>query len=170
MTPTMNPTTLTPAAVTAPAQKVVGSYPTYQAAEQAVDYLSDHQFPVQHVTIVGRGLHSYEKILGRLTLLKAAGMQALASAVLGALLGWLLGLFDLVNPLVSGALLAMWGALIGAVLGGIGGAIAHALTGGRRDFTSTIAFQADSYEVLVDDAHAHQALQLLTGPGAPARS
>jgi hypothetical protein len=169
MTPTMNPT-LTPAAVTAPAQKVVGSYPTYQAAEQAVDYLSDHQFPVQHVTIVGRGLHSYEKILGRLTLLKAAGMQALASAVLGAVLGWLLGLFDLVNPLVSGALLALWGALIGAVIGGIGGAIAHALTGGRRDFTSTIAFRADSYEVLVDDAHAHQALQLLTSPGAPTRS
>ena len=170
MTPTTYATTPAPPAVTTPAQKVVGSYSAYQAAEQAVDYLSDHQFPVQHVTIVGRGLHSYEKILGRLTLLKAAGTQAAASAVLGTLLGWLLGLFDLVNPLVSGALLALYGALIGAALGAIGGAIAHALTGGRRDFTSTIAFRADGYEVLVDDTHAAQALQLLTSPGAPVRS
>ncbi|GGQ38166.1 general stress protein [Couchioplanes azureus] len=169
MTPTMNTTTPTTAAVTTPAQQVVGSYPTYQAAEQAVDYLSDHRFPVQHVTIVGRGLHSYEEILGRLTLPKAAGMQAAAGALLGALLGWLLGMFDLVNPLVSGAMLALWGALIGAVLGGIGGAVAHALTGGRRDFTSTIAFRADSYEILVDDTYADQARRLLTHPGAPAR-
>lgn len=28
----------------------IGSYPTYEAAQKAVDYLSDNQFPVQHVT------------------------------------------------------------------------------------------------------------------------
>ena len=31
----------------------VGSYPTYAEAQRAVDYLSDQQFPVQQVTIVG---------------------------------------------------------------------------------------------------------------------
>src|ERR1700709_300020 len=31
----------------------IGSYPTYAEAQRAVDYLSDHEFPVQQVTIVG---------------------------------------------------------------------------------------------------------------------
>ena len=36
----------------------IGSYPTYAEAQKAVDFLSDQQFPVQHVTIVGVDLMS----------------------------------------------------------------------------------------------------------------
>jgi hypothetical protein len=159
MTPTLQHTTA------ATAQRVIASYPTYAAAEQAVDHLSDQRFPVEHVAIVGRGLHSYEQVIGRLNWAKAAGYQAAGGAILGALFGWILGLFDLVNPLVSGLLLALYGAITGAVLGAALGAAAHALTGGSRDFTSISAFRADSYDLLVDDTHAQQATQLLTGPG-----
>ncbi|MEH0954675.1 general stress protein [Micromonospora sp. CPCC 205554] len=164
MTPTLAPTTTTPA------QRAVASYPDYAAAQQAVDYLSDQHFPVEHVAIVGRGLHSYEQVTGRLTLAKAAGYHAIGGAVLGALFGWILGLFDLVNPLVSALLLAVYGAIIGAIGGALLGMAAHALTGGRRDFSSIDALRADSYEVLVDDTHAEHAAQLLAAPGNPARS
>jgi hypothetical protein len=161
MTPTPQHTT------TAPAQRVVTSYPSYTDAEHAVDHLSDHGFPVQHVAIAGRGLHSYEQVTGRLTWAKAAGYQAMNGAVLGALFGWILGLFDLVDPLVSGALLALYGAVVGAVTGAILGIVAHALTGGRRDFASISAFRADHYDLLVDDTHADHATQLLAASSAP---
>jgi hypothetical protein len=162
MTPTLESTTA------APAQRAVASYPSYTAAEQAVDYLSDQQFPVEHVAIVGRGLHSYEQVTGRLTLATAAAYHAAGGAVLGALFGWILGLFNLVNPLVSALLLAVYGAIIGAVLGALLGLAAQAVTGGRRDFASIGGLRADSYEVLVDDAHAEHAARLLAAPGAPA--
>ena len=164
MTPILQHTT------PATAQRVIASYPTYTDAEQAVDHLSDRHFPVEHVAIVGRGLHSYEQVLGRLTWFKAAGYQAIGGAVLGALFGWILGLFDLINPLVSGLMLALYGAIVGAVIGAVLGLIAHALTGGRRDFASISAFRADSYDLLVDDPHAEHAMQVLTTtPRAPTR-
>lgn len=163
MTPTLQPTT-------APTKRVIGSYATYAAAERAVDYLSDHNFPVAHVAIVGRGLQSYEQVTGRLTLAKAAGYQAIGGAVLGVLFGWILGLFDLVSPPISGVLLALYGAVAGAILGALLGLAGHALTGGRRDFASISAFRADSYDLLVDDTHADQAAQLLAAPDALAGS
>src|SRR5271155_5086837 len=44
----------------------VGSYPTYAEAQRAVDYLSDQQFPVEQVTIVGVDLMQVERVTGRL--------------------------------------------------------------------------------------------------------
>jgi hypothetical protein len=42
------------------------------------------------------------------------------------------------------------------------GAIAHAMTGGRRDFTTRSTLQAGQYAVTVDAEVADQARQLLT--------
>ena len=44
----------------------VASYPTYQEAEKAVDFLSDHGFPVQGTLIVGVGLRSVEQVVSRI--------------------------------------------------------------------------------------------------------
>ena len=150
-------------------QIVVASYPTYAEAERAVDYLSDHQFPVQRTAIVGRGLSSFERITGRLTIWRAAAQSAAYGAVLGALFGWLFGLFDWVNPLVSGLLLALYGVIFGAVAGGLLGLVGHALTGGRRDFSSVAGMRAESYDVLVDAEVAPQAIHLLDTPTGPGR-
>ena len=89
--------------------------------------------------------------------------------MLGALFGWLFGLFDWVNPLISGLLLALYGAIFGAVAGGLLGLLGHALTGGRRDFSSVAGMRAESYDVLVDAEVAPQAIQLLDAPAAPGR-
>jgi hypothetical protein len=150
-------------------QIVVASYPTYADAERAVDYLSDQRFPVQRTAIVGRGLSSFERITGRLTIWRAAAQSAAYGAVLGALFGWLFGVFDWVNPLISGLLLALYGAIFGAVAGGLLGLLGHALTGGRRDFSSVAGMRAESYDVLVDAEVAPQAIQLLDAPTAPGR-
>jgi hypothetical protein len=146
-----------PSSGTSANHTVVASYSTYAEAERAVDRLSDDGFPVQRIAIVGRGLHSVEQITGRLTMWGAAARGAGSGAILGLLFGWLFGLFDWVNPLISGLLLALYGAILGAVLGAVFGLIGHAMSGGRRDFSSISAMRADSYDLLVDVAVAADA-------------
>jgi len=148
-------------------RRVVATYPDYAQAERSVDYLSDHDFPVERTAIVGRDLEMVEQITGRLTYWGAAGRGASSGAVAGALIGWLFGLFGWVNPLVAGLLLALYGALIGAAVGALVGVIGHALTGGRRDFSSTPGFRASSYDLLADDEVADDAVRVLQEAGAP---
>jgi hypothetical protein len=145
----------------------VAAYRTYAEAERAVDYLSDHKFPVERTAIAGRGLSTIEHVTGRLTFARAAAQSALLPAVLGALFGWLFGLLNWIDPLVSGLLLALYGAIFGAILGALLGLLAHALSGGRRDFTSVSGLKADHYEVLVDVSHADEARALLQAEGGP---
>ena len=42
----------------------LGRYDTYDKAQKAVDYLSDHEFPVQNVLIVGTDLKQLERVSG----------------------------------------------------------------------------------------------------------
>ncbi|GAA1037083.1 hypothetical protein GCM10009557_49630 [Virgisporangium ochraceum] len=71
----------------------VGTYGTYTDAQRAVDYLSDHGFPVQHATIVGTDLRLVESVLGRMTTPRAALAGAGSGAWFGLLVGALLALF-----------------------------------------------------------------------------
>jgi hypothetical protein len=123
-----------------------------------VDYLSDNQFPVEKVAIVGTDLRLVENVLGRLTVGRAAVAGVLSGAWLGLFVGLLLSIFS--NSGWLGVLLAA--VLIGAVWGAIFGAVAHALTGGRRDFTSTRRLEAAQYSVTVAAEQADAARQLLT--------
>lgn len=68
----------------------IGSYPTYAEAQRAVDYLSDQQFPVQQVTIVGVDLMQVERVTGRLTWPKVLGGGVLSGAWLGLFIGLIL--------------------------------------------------------------------------------
>ena len=54
-------------------------YDDYAAAQKAVDFLSDKEFPVQNCMIVGTDLKRVERITGRLT----TGRVALGGAALG---------------------------------------------------------------------------------------
>lgn len=148
-------------------RRIVASYPEYRQAERAVDYLSDNGFPVQSSAIVARDLEMFEQVTGRYGYLSAAGNGAAGGAVTGALIGWLFGLFTWVAPLISWLLLALYGAIIGAVIGAVIGLIAHAMSGGRRDFSSMPNLQAGSYDLLVDSDHADQATNMLSSDGAP---
>jgi hypothetical protein len=139
----------------------LGRYDTYDKAQKAVDYLSDHDFPVQNVLIVGTDLKQLERVTGRLTRRRVA----VGGLVSGAWLGLFVGLiFSLLDTSSNGA--GFVGVLLtvafGAVFGLVWALIGYALTGGNRDFTSVMQVVATQYEVLVEHKFAAQARELLT--------
>ena len=147
----------------------IAKYTTYVEAQRAVDHLSDNQFPVQFVTIVGSGLRMVERVTGRLTYGRVAVAGALSGAWFGIFVGLLLSLLS--DAAFAGVIGAM---LLGAGFGMLFGIISYAATRGRRDFTSTTQVVATEYQVLCLEENAGQAIQLLRqlpggegrGPGA----
>ena len=63
-------------------------YDDYAQAQRTVDFLSDEEFPVEQLMIVGTDLKRVEKITGRLT----TGRVALSGAASGAWFGLFVGL------------------------------------------------------------------------------
>ncbi len=143
-----------------PRGQVVGTYDTYLEAQRAVDFLSDEQFPVQHVSIVGSELKMVENVLGRLTRARAAAAGAASGAWFGLFVGVLLSLFASKNGnsfgLIASAL--VYGAVFGAIFGFVG----HTMTRGQRDFTSRSAIKASSYQLHCTWAEAEKAREVLT--------
>ena len=93
----------------------LGVYDSYDDAQRAVDYLSDHEFPVQDVLIVGTDLKQLERVTGRLTRGRAMGGGALSGAWLGLFIGIMFALFDpngfnLVSVLATVAFGSLFGA------------------------------------------------------------
>jgi hypothetical protein len=157
--------------MSSPAQRPrrsIAVYDDYADAQRAVDHLSDSDFPVERVTIVGQGLRYVEQISGRMTTGGAALIGAAQGAALGALFGLAFGLIFTIDPSPAIALLVLYGVVAGAILGAVFGAITHAATGGERDFTSVPAMQAERYEIVVDEDVADHAAELLRAMGAAA--
>ena len=140
----------------------IGQYDDYAEAERAVDHLSDQEFPVENLTIVGCDLQTVERILGRLNW----GRAALAGLGTGAWFGLLIGLlFAIFAVTASGAGVLIAGGLIwGAGFGAVFGVAAYAFTRGRRDFVSRSRVVPTRYELLVDPQHAERARTVLAGP------
>src|ERR1700719_848776 len=134
----------------------IGSYPTYAEAQRAVDYLSDQQFPVQQVTIVGVDLMQVERVTGRLTWPKVLGGGVITGAWLGIFIGLVLGL---ITANTWGALLT--GVIAGVFFGLITSAVPYAMARGTRDFSSTMQLVAGRYDVLCDPQNAEKARDLL---------
>lgn len=143
-----------------PRGQVVGTYDTYLDAQRAVDFLSDNDFPVQHVAIIGSDLRMVEDVTGRLT----RGRAALGGAATGAWFGLFVGLLLALFAAEAGGLLilVLSGLLYGAVFGAIFGFVAHAATGGKRDFTSRSRIVSQRYELTCEWNHADQARQVLS--------
>src|SRR4051812_2016000 len=110
----------------------IGSYPTYAEAQKAVDYLSDQQFPVEQVTIVGVDLMQVERVTGRLSWPKVLGGGVLTGAWLGIFIGMVLGF--LTGRLFGPEL--MTGLVAGVIFGLISSAVPYAMARGTRDFSS----------------------------------
>jgi len=145
------------AATTGP-MVTVAEYHDYATAQGAVDFLSDNGFPVERTAIVGTGLRLVENVLGRLTV----GRAALAGAGSGAWFGLFIGfLFTLFSSSHWWAVM-LTAIIIGAVWGAVFGAGAHAMTGGRRDFTSRSSLQATTYAIIVESEVADEARTLVT--------
>src|ERR1700741_1058325 len=120
----------------------IGSYPTYAEAQHAVDFLSDQEFPVQQVTIVGVDLMQVERVTGRLTWPKVLGGGVITGAWLGLFIGLILGFF---SPNPWGALTT--GLVAGVFFGLITSAVPYAVARGTRGFSSTMQLVAGPYDV-----------------------
>jgi hypothetical protein len=145
-----------PSLPTPPRGWPIGSYPTYAEAQRAVDYLSDQQFPVQQVTIVGVDLMQVERVTGRLTWPKVLGGGVITGAWLGIFIGLVLGLIttNTVQALITGV-------IAGIGFGLISSAVPYAMARGTRDFSSTMQLVAGRYDVLCDPQNAEKARDLL---------
>ncbi len=136
-----------------PTGLVVGTYDDYEAAQRAVDYLSDQKFPVEHLAIVGTDLRQVERVTGRLTAAKAALGGLASGAWLGLFVGLLLGLFTNEGWLPIIVFSVAWGAVFLAIFAVVG----YFFTGGRRDFTSQSRTIASRYDVYCQHQHAEEA-------------
>src|ERR1700741_3599322 len=134
----------------------IGSYPTYAEAQHAVDFLSDQEFPVQQVTIVGVDLMQVERVTGRLTWPKVLGGGVVSGAWLGLFIGLVLGVLNL--PLMQVLPTAL---VAGVFFGLIPSAVPYAMARGTRDFSSTMQLVAGRYDVLCDPQNAEKARDLL---------
>jgi hypothetical protein len=150
-------------------RKTIASFDRYAEAQRAVDRLSDAGLPVDRVAIVGTGLKYVEQVTGRLTVGRAALRGAAQGATLGGLFGLVFGLVFTIDPSPVLLLLVLYGLVAGAIVGAVLGATFHALTGGRRDFSSLAGIQASRFEVQADDDVADRAADLLRSP-RPARA
>jgi hypothetical protein len=142
-------------------RRAIATFRSYEEAERAVDYLSDHGFPVERSAIIGRDLEYVEQVTGRMTYARAALAGALSGAMIGFLIGWLFGVFNWFNPVVSSFWLVIDGLWFGALVGALLGLVAHALSGGRRDFSAIGGMRANRYEVVVEESVADEAARLL---------
>lgn len=144
---------------TQPKGEEIGSYDNYLDAQRAVDFLSNKEFTVNQVTIVGTDLRMVERITGRRTYATAALQGAAGGAWLGIFFGLMLWLF---TPPGTGFFAVFLPAvLIGAGFGILFGVVSHALTGGRRDFSSISQVQASRFSVLCLSESAEEARRLL---------
>jgi hypothetical protein len=137
----------------------LGVYDGYPQAQRVVDYLSDRDFPVQNVAIVGTELRSVERVTGRLTRGKVAAAGAVSGFWIGLFVGIAFALFSnegqlgflITTPLLGAAFMLVWTQL----------GFRAATQGGARDFASVSQVIATKYEVLVEHKVADRARELL---------
>lgn len=138
----------------------VASFNTYQEAQAAVDGLSDREFPVEALTIVGVDLMQVEKVTGRLTWGRVLGGGALSGLWFGLFVGLLFAMF---SPNVWSALFTA--IIIGVIFGVVFAAIGYAMTQGKRDFSSSTTIVAGRYDVLCEASQAPRARDLISQMG-----
>jgi hypothetical protein len=140
-------------------QVTVDEFARYEDAERAVDYLADHKFAVEHLTIVGCDLRFIEKVFGRVTWARVIASGLGAGLWLGLLIGLLLSIWtDSASRAIS---VILGSAAYGAIFIAIFAAIAYALMGGRHDYVSRSQVVAGRYELVAEPAWAERAREAL---------
>ena len=135
----------------------LGVYDKYEQAQRAVDFLSDHEFPVENCMIVGTELKQVERVTGRLT----TGRVALGGLLSGVWMGLFIGLIFSFFGTGSAVAVILSTVVIGALFGIVWALAGYAATRGRRDFSSVSRIVATRYEVLVEHKLAAQGRELL---------
>ena len=144
------------------AWNTVARFDDYEAAQRAVDRLSDDGFPVEMLDIIGSELRLVERVTGRLTKARAAGAGAVSGIWAGLLIGVLLGLFTSGHTWLG---VVAAGAGFGALWGAVFGYAAHATTRGQRDFSSVRGLAAAHYDLIAREGTIERARTMLGQAG-----
>jgi uncharacterized protein YqgC (DUF456 family) len=139
----------------------LGVYDGYTQAQSVVDYLSDNEFAVRNLAIVGTDLKSVERVTGRLTRAKAAAAGAISGLWIGLFVGIAFALFSTQGRLGFVIVTPLLGAAFGLVWSQLG--FTAVTRGGTRDFSSVSQVIATKYEVLVEHNLAERARTVLAG-------
>ncbi len=138
----------------------LGVYPNYPEAQKVVDFLSDHEFEVQNVAIVGTELKTVERVTGRITRAKVGLAGAISGLWMGLFVGLAFSIFGSGNQLGFLISTPIFGAIFGFVWSQIG--FTAVTRHGTRDFSSVSQVVATKYEVLVEHRFAERARELLS--------
>ncbi|KQV73916.1 hypothetical protein ASC61_02230 [Aeromicrobium sp. Root344] len=136
----------------------LGVFDKYADAQKAVDYLSDNEFPVQNVLIVGTELKQVERVTGRLTWSRVLMAGAGSGLWLGLFVGIVVSAFSEGSSFFATVLGC---AAIGVVFSVVFAALGYGATRGQRDFSSVQKVVATKYEVLVEHKFLAQGQELL---------
>ncbi|MFB9926471.1 general stress protein [Amycolatopsis halotolerans] len=135
----------------------IGSYESYEQAQQAVDHLAHADFPVADVTIVGVQPMLVERIAGKMSWSRMLSSAAMSGAVFGLFLGLVL---SMLNP-AAGLLSIVLGLAAGVVFNVAFGALGYAANRNKRGFISQSQLVAQRYDVLTQPRNAEKGRQLL---------
>jgi|GEM_PF-4654889 hypothetical protein len=136
----------------------VASFSSYQDASEAIERLSEADFPVGSVTIVGSDLHLVEDVVGRLT----PARVALAGATQGITWGLLFGLMLFMMLGSSAGYFPVLGIIGGILLGIIFSVISWASSRRKRSFVARTNLVASRYAILVTE-QTDRAFKVLQG-------
>lgn len=136
----------------------VGSYETYAKAQEAVEYLREHDFAIEHLTILGSDLKLVERVTGPLSRGRSVRTAAMVGLYWGVFVGLLL---MLVSPDGAGLALVATSVALGAGFGAGFGLIGYRVLSKRRGYGSQTQYVATHYELLCTPSHADQARDLL---------
>ena len=110
---------------------VIAVFPDLEAAQRAIEKLAAEDFPIDHISIIGKDLQSELRVSGFVTVGDIARPTAVTGAWVGGLFGLLTGtallfipgagLLIVLGPLAIGALGAAQGALLGGAVGALPG-------------------------------------------------
>lgn len=151
-----------------PEGTVVGEFEKYTDAVDCVDSLIRHDFPATSIAIIGAGLKSVEQVRARMNY----GRAALRGLVQGSWLGLLYWIFfgvnsstvnsnDL-NAVMTDAQQSIGPAIvIGMGIGMLWQILRFSMVRRQREFLSTTAFVAATYEVTVPNQMFNLAQQKL---------
>lgn len=140
----------------------VASYPTYEAAQQAVNSLAEAELDITGVALVGTDVRVVESVLGRLTW----GKVAMAGALRGLTFGLFLGIvFWLLVPTAGAAILAM--PVFGVAFGMLLSVITHSFMRKKRKYQSIQQVVPSSYDLIAPHAVAGAAMHKLGRGSAP---
>lgn len=126
----------------------VAWYKSYEDASKAVEHLSANDFPIDKVTIVGSGLHTVEKVIGKLT----PGRVALTGATQGLTWGLLMGLMSFVIMPNVGSLIPLAAVAVGVFAGMVLATATWGFSAKKRLFASRNHVVATRYAVLVTES------------------